>query len=182
MMHSRSKVGVKVIKSNLWCTAVDIRGSALPSAAKSNKSHYQSNVFVCVSVIIRLYGGISYSCKFLELTKKWGISALISFDFSTFILVNKICHPRHFPLFLFQTATEDEKLLQDLGAAATAVTKALNDLLQHIKRGVGDREVSILKISFLLAIRSPSESHHHLIWIFKPHVIPKISVIQCMKD
>ena len=66
------------------------------------------------------------------------------------------------PIF-FQTATEDEKLLQDLGAAATAVTKALNDLLQHIKRGVGDREVSILKISFLLAIRSPSESHHHLI-------------------
>ncbi len=29
---------------------VDIRGSALPSAAKSNKSHYQSKVFVCVSL------------------------------------------------------------------------------------------------------------------------------------
>ncbi len=29
-------------------------------------------------------------------------------------------------------------MLQDLGAAATAVTKALNDLLQHIKRGVGE--------------------------------------------
>ncbi len=28
-----------------------IRGSALSSAAKSNKSHYQSKVFVCVSVI-----------------------------------------------------------------------------------------------------------------------------------
>ncbi len=28
-----------------------IRGSALPSAAKSNKSHYQSKVFVCMSVI-----------------------------------------------------------------------------------------------------------------------------------
>ncbi len=44
--------------SNFWCAAVDIRGSALPSAAKSNdpksmakESHYQSKVFVCVSVI-----------------------------------------------------------------------------------------------------------------------------------
>ncbi len=27
------------------------RGSALPSATKSNKSHYQFKVFVCVSVI-----------------------------------------------------------------------------------------------------------------------------------
>ena len=33
------------------CAAVDIRGSALPSAVKSNKSHYQSKVFVCVSII-----------------------------------------------------------------------------------------------------------------------------------
>ncbi len=54
---SRSKVGVKVMgrgqssRSNFWRAAVDIRGSALPSAAKSNKSHYQSRVFVCVSVI-----------------------------------------------------------------------------------------------------------------------------------
>ncbi len=57
--ESRSKVGVKVmgqgqrIRSNFWRAAVDIRGSALPSAAKSNKSHYQSEVFVCVSVINR---------------------------------------------------------------------------------------------------------------------------------
>ncbi len=29
----------------------DIRGSALLSAAKSNRSHYQPKVFVCVSVI-----------------------------------------------------------------------------------------------------------------------------------
>ncbi len=56
---SRSKVGVKVMvqgqrsKLILWHTAVDIRGSALPSAAKSNKSHYQSKVFVSVSVINR---------------------------------------------------------------------------------------------------------------------------------
>ncbi len=28
-------------RSNLWCTAVDIKGLALPSAAKSNKPHYQ---------------------------------------------------------------------------------------------------------------------------------------------
>ncbi len=45
-------------KSNYWCAAVDVRGWTLPSAAKSNdpksvakKSHYQSKVFVCVSVI-----------------------------------------------------------------------------------------------------------------------------------
>ena len=43
---SRSKAEVK-----LWRAAVDIRGSALPNAAKSYKSHYQSEVFVCVSVI-----------------------------------------------------------------------------------------------------------------------------------
>ena len=39
------------VKVKFWCAAVDIRGSAVPSAAKSNKSHYQSKVFVCVSVI-----------------------------------------------------------------------------------------------------------------------------------
>ena len=38
-------------RSNFWLAAVDIRGSALPSAAKSTRSHYQSEVFVCVSVI-----------------------------------------------------------------------------------------------------------------------------------
>ncbi len=41
---SRSKVGVKVM-------AQDVRGSALPSTTKSKKIHYQSKVFVCVSVI-----------------------------------------------------------------------------------------------------------------------------------
>ncbi len=58
-LGSRSKVGVKVkgrgqrlgSRSNFWCAAVDNRGSALPSAAKSNKSHYQVKVFVCVSII-----------------------------------------------------------------------------------------------------------------------------------
>ncbi len=40
-------------RSIFWRAAVDIRGSALPSAAKGNKSHYQSKVFVCVSVISR---------------------------------------------------------------------------------------------------------------------------------
>ncbi len=44
---SRSKVKVEF----LACVAVDIRGSALPSAAKSNKGLYQSEVFVCASVI-----------------------------------------------------------------------------------------------------------------------------------
>ena len=38
-----------------------------------------------------------------------------------------------------QMACKDEALLQDLGAAATAVTKALNDLLSHIKGGVGQK-------------------------------------------
>lgn len=46
-------------------------------------------------------------------------------------------------LRLMQEASPDEKSLQDLGAAATAVTKALNDLLQHIKKGTGDREVGV---------------------------------------
>ncbi len=62
-LRSRFKVGVKVkgrgqghgsrskVKAILWRAAVDIRGSALPSAVKSNESHYQSKVFVCVSVI-----------------------------------------------------------------------------------------------------------------------------------
>ncbi len=38
-------------RSIVWCAAVDIRSSALPSAVKSNKRHYQSKVFVCVSII-----------------------------------------------------------------------------------------------------------------------------------
>ncbi len=56
---SRSKVRVKVMgqgqmsRSTFRRAAVDIRGSALPSAAKSDGSHYQSKVFVCVSVFSR---------------------------------------------------------------------------------------------------------------------------------
>ncbi len=58
-LGSRSKVGVKVkgqgqghgSKSNNWRAAVDIRGSALPSEAKSNNHHYQSKVIACASVI-----------------------------------------------------------------------------------------------------------------------------------
>ncbi len=55
--RSRSKVGVKVMgrgqrsRSSFWHATVDIWGSALTSAVKSNKSHFQSNVVVCVSVI-----------------------------------------------------------------------------------------------------------------------------------
>ncbi len=51
------KVKVKVMvqgqrsRSTFWRAAVDIRGSALPSAAKSKRSHYQFEVFVCVSLI-----------------------------------------------------------------------------------------------------------------------------------
>ncbi|XP_076081524.1 talin-1-like isoform X6 [Mytilus galloprovincialis] len=36
-----------------------------------------------------------------------------------------------------QQACRDDRLLQDLGGAATMVTQALNDLLQHIKKGAG---------------------------------------------
>ncbi len=51
------KVGVKVmgkgqkLRSNFWRAAIDIRGSALPSTAKSIRNDCQSEVFVCVSVI-----------------------------------------------------------------------------------------------------------------------------------
>ena len=40
-------------RSHFWHAAVNIRGSALPSAAqqRAKKSHYQSKVFVCGSVI-----------------------------------------------------------------------------------------------------------------------------------
>ena len=60
-VRSSSKVGIRVkgrgqgqgqrLMLNSWHTAVDIRGSALPRAAKSNRSHYQSRVFVCESAI-----------------------------------------------------------------------------------------------------------------------------------
>ncbi|XP_070178806.1 talin-1-like [Littorina saxatilis] len=36
-----------------------------------------------------------------------------------------------------QSACHEDHVLQDLGAAATAVTRALNDLLQHIKKAAG---------------------------------------------
>uniref|UniRef100_A0A8W8NSY0 Talin-1/2 VBS2 domain-containing protein n=1 Tax=Magallana gigas TaxID=29159 RepID=A0A8W8NSY0_MAGGI len=36
-----------------------------------------------------------------------------------------------------QQSCHDDKLLADLGAAAPTVTQALNDLLQHIKKGAG---------------------------------------------
>jgi talin len=34
-----------------------------------------------------------------------------------------------------QGACSDDKVLSELGGAATAVTRALNDLLQHVKQG-----------------------------------------------
>ena len=46
-LRSWSKVRVKVMgqrsRSDLWCAAVDVRGSALPSAVKSNNHHYGAN-------------------------------------------------------------------------------------------------------------------------------------------
>ncbi len=54
-LRSKLKVEIKVKGQGqgeiLWCSAVNIRGSALLSAAKRNRSHYQSKVFVCVSAI-----------------------------------------------------------------------------------------------------------------------------------
>ena len=45
-------------------------------------------------------------------------------------------------MIILQSVCGDEQSLSDLGAAATTVTKALNDLLQHIKTGSGrDQEV-----------------------------------------
>ncbi len=52
----RSPVNVKGHGQMFWRVAVDIRGSALPSAAKANnyrqvsskKDYYQSKMFVCV--------------------------------------------------------------------------------------------------------------------------------------
>ncbi len=38
-------------RSVFWRVAVDIRGSALPSAVKCNRKYYQSKVFVCASII-----------------------------------------------------------------------------------------------------------------------------------
>ena len=48
-------------------------------------------------------------------------------------------------------ASQDEKLLQDLGSAATAVTQALNDLLQHIKLGAGQMKVNIYSYTVYFA-------------------------------
>lgn len=45
-----------------------------------------------------------------------------------------------------QQSCRDDKLLADLGGAATAVTQALNDLLQHIKKGAGPTSVRQGKI------------------------------------
>ncbi|XP_021356551.1 talin-1-like isoform X2 [Mizuhopecten yessoensis] len=41
-----------------------------------------------------------------------------------------------------QQACKEDKLLQDLGAAATAVTQALTDMLEHIKKGAGPTQAS----------------------------------------
>ena len=50
-------------------------------------------------------------------------------------------------------ASQDEKLLQDLGSAATAVTQALNDLLQHIKLGAGQAKVGLrVKVEVILTV------------------------------
>ncbi len=52
-MHLIAPVHPSVRQFVCALTAVDIRGSALLSAANSIRSHHQSTVFVCVSVIRR---------------------------------------------------------------------------------------------------------------------------------
>lgn len=52
-----------------------------------------------------------------------------------------------------QSACNDDHILQDLGGAATAVTRALNDLLQHIKKAAGPTKV--------IAVTTRSESPKH---------------------
>ena len=47
-----------------------------------------------------------------------------------------------------QSACKDDVALQDLGGAATAVTKSLNDLLQHIKKAGGPVRVRYLDNCF----------------------------------
>lgn len=56
--------------------------------------------------------------------------------------VENLINKRKTCFVLFQTACKDDALLQHLGAAATAVTEALNDLLQHIRHGAGPGQVS----------------------------------------
>jgi hypothetical protein len=54
---------------------------------------------------------------------------------------------------VFQGACKDDQSLQDLGSAATAVTRALDDLLQHIKRaglGGGKAGAAEVRLGFLL--------------------------------
>ena len=46
-----------------------------------------------------------------------------------------------------QSACNEDNLLQDLGSAATAVTRALNDLLQHIKKAAGPTKVRLVFFS-----------------------------------
>ncbi len=43
-------------RSIFWRAAVNIWGSALQSAVKSNRCHYQSKVFVCVSKSVGVCG------------------------------------------------------------------------------------------------------------------------------
>ena len=51
-----------------------------------------------------------------------------------------------------QSACGDDNVLQDLGSAATAVTRALNDLLQHIKKAAGPTKVQYNSLSLSLSL------------------------------
>ncbi len=56
LVHQEGAICTTKAQYAPWCTRetiffekFDIRGSALPSAARAKKSHYRSGVFVCVS-------------------------------------------------------------------------------------------------------------------------------------
>ena len=100
--------------SNFWCETVDVRGLALPSAAKSNnckfgakKSHYQSKVFVCVSVTsgrMRIIAQIRsigfYEAMPIVISLSWKLQNLKKKPVLAYITVLPLpsmwCYPRNF--------------------------------------------------------------------------------------
>ena len=83
-----SRVKVKVIFGR---AAVDIRSSALPSAVKGNKSHYESKVFVCVSIISgRMRIIAQMRSNFFEYCKEKYVRAKNCFAYLCFFFIDKL--------------------------------------------------------------------------------------------
>ncbi len=55
-------------KSNIWCALVNIRGPALPNAAKSNKGYYQSDT-LCTSPHMWRADGDSLMCYIVRMSR-----------------------------------------------------------------------------------------------------------------